>query len=160
MPYEIPDFEGFTTLDKVLYIRSYYPDSLAADIAVSIGISRERVRQILKKLGLESNMQYKLMIEKQKTWLCGRGGCSNLRKSLTTTYCSIQCYVLDKHAPYYIACTSCGTVNRVNKSRYELNISRGYRNYFCNRSCFQEWRVGKPYGILRNIRTLPKRTED
>ena len=160
MTYEIPDSDGLSTVEKVIYLRKQYPDALAADIARSIGVSRERVRQILEKFGLEANVRPRLKAERSKDLVCFRPGCENLRKVARSGYCSQKCYNLVKYPPYYIPCTNCGTISKVSQFRYDVMILRGYKNLFCNRACFRDWRIGKTLKIIRNTRSLPERIKD
>ena len=45
-----------TTRDKVLEIRAEEPNAQAADIARTVGVTRERVRQILQQAGLPTEV--------------------------------------------------------------------------------------------------------
>ena len=45
-----------TTRDKVLEIRAAEPNAQAADIARTVGVTRERVRQILQQAGLPTEV--------------------------------------------------------------------------------------------------------
>ena len=48
---------------KVVRLRELYPDMTGAEIGRTLGISREYVRQILNKNGLETNVRSRLIRE-------------------------------------------------------------------------------------------------
>ena len=58
-----------TTRDKVLEIRSEEPNAQAADIARTVGVTRERVRQILQQAGLPTQVGGTRGRPRQKTAL-------------------------------------------------------------------------------------------
>ena len=58
-----------TTRDKVLEIRAEEPNAQAADIARTVGVTRERVRQILQQAGLPTQVGGTRGRPRQKTAL-------------------------------------------------------------------------------------------
>jgi len=58
-----------TTRDKVLEIRAAEPNAQAADIARTVGVTRERVRQILQQAGLPTQVGGTRGRPRQKTAL-------------------------------------------------------------------------------------------
>jgi len=160
MTYSIPGGDSLSTREKVEYIREKYPDSLAIDIARSIGVSRERIRQILGKLELETNVHHRLLRQERVNWECARPDCTNLKVRSTSVYCSMECYNQHIHPSRYLPCTECGTIVRVRHGNYKLRLERGYKNIFCSKPCFSSWRLGKTKLIMSSIRTFPEGSAD
>jgi len=74
-----------TTRDKVLEIRAEQPNAYAAQIARMVGVTRERVRQILKSANLPTQVPGAPKGRpRQKTalWTSRRRKASNIRKRL------------------------------------------------------------------------------
>ena len=73
-----------TTRDKVLAIRAEEPNAQAADIARTVGVTRERVRQILKTVGLPTQVGGTRGRPRHKAvlWSSRRRKASNIKKRL------------------------------------------------------------------------------
>ena len=73
-----------TTRDKVLEIRAAEPNAQAADIARTVGVTRERVRQILQQAGLPTEVGGTRGRPRQKAalWSSRKRKGNNIRKRL------------------------------------------------------------------------------
>ena len=73
-----------TTRDKVLEIRAEEPNAQAADIARTVGVTRERVRQILQQAGLPTEVGGTRGRPRQKTalWSSRKRKANLIRKRL------------------------------------------------------------------------------
>lgn len=118
-------------------MRKMHPDYTLQQIGEQFGISRERVRQILNLLGIETKSSDRLLIGK----FCERCGTATISKK--KTYCK-QCQYELHHVP--LICDNCGTLfwrlasGVLKYSGRENN----YNHSFCNRSCFWNWMRTKP----------------
>lgn len=122
--------------NKVVSLRRNNPCALLDDIARQVGLTRERVRQILKESGRPTR-HYIPPKEKFYCSSCGKPSvypvCFDCRKQ--------QSWV-------EIACNSCGKLNKYLISRviWEEAHKRHTHLYFCDKICQGRW-FGEHYGF-------------
>lgn len=105
------------------------------------GISRERVRQILKKEGRRPSSTKREMWAKER--ICPRCG---EEKNKTAKTCK-QCY--HEIHNVMLTCTWCGKLYEVNQSQVIHKINVHNQNiFFCGKKCNGSW-VAKNYGFQR-----------
>ena len=115
-----------TTKEKVLALRAGNPLIPAADIARHIGVSRERVRQLLVILGLPTRVLFVPTFH-----LCGVCGAPSRNPSFCSRKCqSWSTWVIFK-------CAVCGRGRRRRGSEVRARISKSRSgNLYCSRKCF------------------------
>jgi len=97
------------------------------DIARELGISRQRVHQVVKELGYPpvERAEYKY--------------CANCGKQLSDQGSNLckDCYLADLHTKSLVelTCPQCGRVFTRRRCYINSQRKRGYRQFFCNRSC-------------------------
>jgi len=127
---------------RVKNIRRNNPCATLQVIGDEVGLSRERVRQILKKEGL-TTAHY---IESPYKFFCPECG-----KPTRWKFCNKQCR--DKYLYIPVTCDNCGKINYRLQStvlyrvKNKLNLYNGH--YFCNKRCQGQW-MGKQNKAVRS----------
>jgi len=121
---------------KVIKLRKLNPCLSNANIARLCGISRERVRVLLKEEGLSTRVPSK----KKFCVICGKFIGYN------ATYCR-NCS--SKTIKIQVACSYCGNLieRNIKEIIHQIN-DLNYQHHFCDRKCFGKW-FGKNYGRRR-----------
>mgnify|MGYP003132019792 CR=1 FL=1 len=161
-----------TNKDKIIRLRQENPDYTLLQIGKQVGVSRERVRQVLQKNGLQtrSTAAAKHLIPKhlRKGDPCPRCGTpvpwvENLgvtkhsngkyyQRGGFQKYCSVEC----RRAPMtkYV-CTNCGKEKEITVSQYRAKLRRREEGLYseaiyCSHSCksLGYWKVAK--GLIEN----------
>ena len=126
--------ENFTllpTAQAVVSMRNKSACATLQDIADNLGISRQRVHQILKKEDLRTKHYT------QKT----RFECQVCGKTSSHKFCSVECKKKWHEIP--VTCTTCGKL--FTRSRRQLLAH--YKEFlFCSRECFGKW-TGERHGF-------------
>ena len=117
----------FANKQRVLDIRKKDPLRKAIDIAWEIGISRERVRQLLNELGLPTNLK-----NPKKIYLCRGCGRSILYTQRRTMLCAI-CKTKSNYQ--LVTCEVCGKQFPRRNCVVTATKKRGYEHVFCSYSC-------------------------
>lgn len=136
---------------KVIEIRKKYPCMAMQDIADQIGITRERVSQILRSEGLPSKLPRKLSHTCNQ---CGKEYHSYNKNSL---FCSRKCY--SEYKSILLFCEICGKSFRRNASRTYTNVKYKRSNgdhIFCSQECKGKW-FGTNFGGLAIRQGKPSR---
>lgn len=129
-------------MDKVIQLRKGNPCLTSAKIGRMVGISRQRVFQILRREGLAT-----VKVRNPRT--CEHCGCPCLGGQ--NRFCSHQCF----HAHTYaiLICEACGKEfeRRARLLIHQLNTpnsltGRQCEHIFCSRRCLGTW-TGKTYGL-------------
>lgn len=108
---------------QVVELRQKNPCMTSTWIADKVGLSRERVRQILKSEGL---------MTKRPPRLCPQ--CGKTVRSRRQVYCSWKCRRKDTYIK--AACDYCGKLKEVRASYIVSQQGiRGYNNFYCGLSC-------------------------
>ncbi len=110
----------------VTEIRRNDPKVPASTMAKDLGISRERVRQLLKELGLKTNI---LKCGKR----CPECGQKISSQSKLCRVCFLQKRFLGSRVN--LLCDSCGKRFLRLRSEWKTSRIKGYRFTFCNRRC-------------------------
>ena len=117
----------FANKQRVLDIRKKDPLRKAIDIAQEVGISRERVRQLLNELGLPTNLK-----NPKKIYLCSGCGRSILYTQRRTMLCAI-CKIKSNYQ--LVTCQGCGEQFPRRNCVVRTSKKRGYEHVFCSYSC-------------------------
>ena len=107
-------------------LREAQPKLQASAIARELGISRERVRQILEALGLPTSFPSPLRV-------CVNDGCDNElpRRSKAKT-CSPECFYAYRRTTFI--CAYCGAEKEILKSRLAVQQKK-YKFTYCSKPC-------------------------
>lgn len=124
------EFESSPVISKkqrVLALRETDPSLPSVRIAETVGLTRERVRQILKEAGLPTYLP-------RHYGYCA--SCGNDIPRGRTLYCSLEC----RHAAVRVTfnCALCGTSKTLRRSAYNAQVRRGYKNMYCSVGCRQQ----------------------
>lgn len=119
---------------QISELRKLRPCLPAAEIARQVGISRERVRQILSKLGLPTDTRVSRLCI-----VCSK----RLNGKANYKYCSKDCQYQDSHI--LVRCDNCGNLKQVGKSHIITQTKR-YQHFFCSKYCRSQW-AGNHYGF-------------
>ena len=132
-----------TVVDKQEVIRTRQENSGASlvEIGGRFGISRERVRQILKQAGMPTRAYY----PPRPSYSCNYCG-KEIKKGL---HCNRQC----RHnaCNVKIACCECGNLKEYNTRRLIRGIAHGLHStelFFCTKKCQGAWQ-GKQHGFKK-----------
>ncbi len=139
--------KGQATRDAIVALREENPCMKATDMAIRLGVSRERIRQLLVKLDLQTSFIATIRYCEQ----CEGPIPSNPRRS---KYCSRKCYSDSRHSMY--VCDDCGKLFRRRISLVITHEARGYQYKFCDRRCLgsyagTHWGWGKDKHRVRLI---------
>ena len=134
--------KGQATRAAIIALRKENPYMKATVMADVIGVSRERVRQLLIVLDLPTSF---FAVVKE---------CEQCKEPLPNTlprskYCSRKCYSDSRHSMY--VCDDCGKLFRRRTKLVNILEDRGYRYKFCDRRCLgsyagTHWGWGKSKG--------------
>ena len=112
---------------KVIQYRKKFPEMRTAEIAKVVGLTRERVRQILRDEGLSTRISPK-----------AQRYCSQCKNPVSgSTVTCRKC--IRENAWVIVPCSTCGADKEVRKSthRYRQKEESHYSGkYYCNRQCF------------------------
>ena len=111
---------------KAVLLRKKYPDMRTSEIGRRVGLTRERVRQILLAQGLPTTIP-------KSDYHCQY--CEKLVTKATKT--CMDC--IRERAWMVVNCAACGKDTRIRTSthRYRQYKSTKYKgNYYCDRTCF------------------------
>ena len=115
--------------DQVATIKKRDPGKRQVDIAKELGITRQRVHQIVKDLGYPPVEYYHYA---KHCTNCGK----ELDKETKGNLCW-DCYLADLHTKSLVelTCPQCGGVFTRRKGYINCQRKRGYRQFFCNGRC-------------------------
>ena len=143
--------------DKVRILRSLDQNLMAAEISRILGLSRERIRQLLKKLDLETDVRMGRGYTKDPLGFHTCMTCKEAYKPTTRNqkYCSRECY--QRTTLWWIGqCEYCSKEVRIRESLRQILIKRGHSNAFCGRPCYSNWRRGKTIPEAQSYQGLLK----
>ena len=119
-------------IQKICLLRIEHPDMTLEAIGKKVGVTRERVRQLLKREGLPTvstnghTTSYR--VPRGKCVTCGDQ--IGLDKHISSRYCSRECIPTKGSAICFITCYRCGKVKSRPKKEAE--------NTYCSHSCAQK----------------------
>jgi len=133
--------------ERIVELRQLHPDMTLETIGSEVGVSKERVRQILAKENLPTvSTGHSSTKEKEKA-PCKE--CGTLDKTFQTKqslYCSKECVRIAR-SKYWIRfhkenpdrrttyqCSYCGTSKTLRTGIYERQV-RNFKNLYCSHSC-------------------------
>ena len=131
--------------EKIIDLRQKNPKMTLADIGRIVGLSRERVRQILVRHGLST----KAFRPKPFCPLCGKPSLRALKTSC------LECKAKRKWV--YLPCDHCGRAvkkSRLLRERQMKDPRYTNKRTFCNKACMGQW-LGANYGRLSISRLSP-----
>lgn len=129
-----------TNRDRVALIRKNYPDAKAIRIAEELGISRERVRQLLTKLNLPTSW------ETEPFPTCAQCGIQfTYRPGEKSSGLCKDCFMASKRS--IIICFQCrkSFLLRTKDYTYRIRV-RKYEHTFCSKQCWGAY-AGRTYGF-------------
>lgn len=115
-----------------------------SQIASELGVSRERIRQLLHALNLPTRIKkYRPCRE------CGK--LFPTKKGKKKAFCSLEC----RRASVYIKtrCAACGLEFEASKNVLKTKLKLGYKHFFCSRSCSRKF-IGKLVGSTHGRKAL------
>ena len=114
------------TRADVVRLRKTYPDYTLQRIGETVGVSRERVRQILKAEGLSTKA---FRVSKYPPKVCKY--CYKFTEN-QRSYCNTECRTKAHWVKYN--CHYCGDEHSMWKA-YWKRQSKKYKNHYCSTSC-------------------------
>jgi hypothetical protein len=117
---------ALTNSQKVFALREGDPTLPAIRIAEILFITRERVRQILKKAGLPTYIPRTYGLCKQ---------CGGPKAAYRNVYCSAACRLA--HSKITFQCEFCNSSKTIGRASYNAQIRRGYKHMYCSIGCRQ-----------------------
>ena len=128
-----------TTAERVAKIRQKNPCATLEEVGQRVGVTRERVRQLLKAQGLPT-MSYRPS-RLFECLNCGASFPNRQGPKYQPKYCSRSC--AHEHRVITLACLQCGSLFK-RRETYILPRSR-YKNpgMFCSTDCYRMWRRGR-----------------
>ena len=136
--------------EAVIQLRQVNPCLKGSDIARTLGISRERVRQILNEEGMRTAFP-------QKEFICNQCGITFTTKGSSAKFCSMKCYSDSTRVP--IICDECGILFHTLRSaligRYRNRKTDGL---YCSKRCWGKV-FGRGRGSFGNFRRPDKQID-
>ena len=133
--------------DLVVYLRELSPCMTLAQIGDKVGLTRERVRQLLKVSGL-STAAYRPPPPMVECLNCGK-------PTIHKMFCSSHCRW--DYAHPLVECSECHHLFRRAKS--QLSIKKPGEKLFCSQYCLGKY-VGREFGFRRHPENRIPKTED
>jgi len=121
---------------KVLEILGVNPDLPYSTVAVKVGVSRERVRQIARRNGYPSRSIIRKISRAKSCPVCGE---TFYTRKL---HCSRACASKSRQKRIVVNCHQCG--KPIKRTPGSMRSESG--RYYCNRVCLWRW-IGKNHSI-------------
>lgn len=124
-------------IKEVCTLRQQNPCLTLIEIGDQLGVTRERVRQILKKEGMSTRALYVPKYGRFSCVVCDKVFVPE-RATSTRLYCSVQCQ--KEAAMITLSCDWCGNLFKrpIYKEKPTLARHPG-KNVFCNKHCYGSW---------------------
>ena len=120
-------------MEKLAKIRWTNPCATLQEMGDRLGVSRERIRQMLNRLELPTRHY-----SEKKMVGCLQCG-SPIREG--KEFCNLKCHTA--YNAIFVTCNQCGKLTRKTTARVistEQRVKKGYKgNYYCDRKCFGRW---------------------
>ena len=151
----ITDRSDVSNREKVRILRDFDPDLGGSELARILGLTRERIRQLLKGLDLETDVRKRLIDQAYRLISCC--ACGKLYRPSTKDqkYCSRACWIAQTRS-WIGSCLYCDKRVVMRESWRRVSIGRGHSNVFCGRVCYSLWRTGKTRSELKSYSNLLK----
>jgi len=134
---------------QILQLKEDQPELTLDEIGSQVGLTRERVRQILHKEGLPT-ISTKMPSDwgtrrkpRGKCVICGDQIAED--RPLLVKYCGIECRnkglskyredVINKTSYTEFNCDNCGKKQSIRTALYNIQRKRGYKNQYCGNKC-------------------------
>jgi hypothetical protein len=117
--------------ERVVTLKRNSPSMTQTDIAKQVGVTKERVRQLLNKEGLNNVSQIREQKRLSRTCI----QCGEIRPNDNSKYCSRLCHRMAHRTIVY--CSFCGAAKSRMLSEtkvYEGNKNK-HKHFFCSRHC-------------------------
>jgi len=125
---------SITSKDLILHIRNVHPTISTKNLSVILGLSRQRVDQILKKNNLPTNTRN----DKSASCEYCHNPCVKPRK-----YCSREC--LSNSRKLDFTCEECGIIFKRGVTYANMRVVRNYKHTWCSKQC-QGKSLGRKHG--------------
>ena len=112
-----------TTKTQIMGFRLLFPEATATDISKVLGISKERVRQLLIKLELPTNFR-----KAHPPCL----NCGGILVRMQKKYCSKTCQ--RQATQIMLTCDHCPEIYFLTRSEYKIRCSRN-KYFYCSNAC-------------------------
>lgn len=142
---------------QIIQLKEDQPELTLAEIGSQVGLTRERVRQILHKEGLPTISNK--MPPDWGTHKKPRGNCVicgeqiGSDRPLLVKYCGTECRneglakyrktVINKTSYTTFNCANCGKEHSIRTALYNVQRKRGYKNQYCGNKCKVEVAIAK-----------------
>lgn len=141
-----------TTREKIIELREKYPDISQAEMARQIGVTRERIRQLLNILELPL-----VPIPEGRITIRECANCNisfehfniKINQPKKKVFCNIDCEI--KYRWVDLTCCQCQGTYYIKRARYNARKRRGYNLNFCNKSCQGRY-LGKNFGAKSRLK--------
>ena len=159
---------------QIIQLKEDQPELTLAEIGSQVGLTRERVRQILHKVGLPTISNK--MPPDWGTHKKPRGNCVicgdqiGSDRPLLVKYCGIECRneglakhretILNKTSYTTFNCANCGKEHSIRTALYNTQKKRGYKNQYCGNKCKVEVAISKALKVRREKYLARKEYED
>lgn len=135
----------------ILALRQANPKMLLREIGEQVGLSRERVRQILKRVGLPTSTLG------TRTCVCGAPSRHRRKDGIESRYCSTACKAAasTKRKAAYLVTLLCETCHKTfwrNRRQVAWHaVHSRFDARFCSKACHGVW-LGTTHGMARGWR--------
>ena len=131
--------------DAIVAYRQANPTLTLKAIGSRYGVSRERVRQILKRAGAQTRA---LRTPLQPCPVCGESVGRTAKR-----FCSRACY--SASIRIMLVCEECGAPFPRSAKLHAFRVQQGQRHIFCNNRCTGAW-IGRTFGRAALATQVPK----
>jgi protein-arginine kinase activator protein McsA len=135
-----------TTRELTIIERGLNPYATLRQIADKVGVSKERVRQILSELNLPTRHKQSC----KPHYICNNCGrvFPRIGGRAHNLFCSWNCYktycLLNNYAT--LECDTCGILFTLRYSQLSARVRNGQQHFYCSRSC-KGRATGMTYGF-------------
>ena len=127
------------TQKQVIELRNANLFMTMSEIANRVGVSRQRVHQILKKEGIPTGHRIRTKQIKKISYNCPMCGTVSSFK-----FCSDECKKKWQEIP--VVCTRCGKLFTRDRHQFFTNYLHHNDGLFCSKVCAGKW-YGEKYGF-------------
>ena len=159
---------------QIIQLKEDHPELTLDEIGSQVGLTKERVRQILHKEGLPTISSK--MPSDWNTHKKPRGNCIicgdqiGSYRSITSKYCGTECRNeglarnrrtgISKTSYTTFNCDNCGKEHSIRTALYNTQKKRGYKNQYCGNKCKVEVAISKALKVRREKYLARKEYED
>ena len=126
--------------NKIVAMRKSNPCMTLQEVGTHLGLTRERIRQILQSEG-QPTRRYVA----GRTWVCQKCGVTyHLSRHHTHHLYCPACKEIGAKIP--VACDQCGKIKfmyAIQVLRKQATTGTANEHFFCDRHCYDKWRKGR-----------------